>query len=433
MLGGTDMTIGFGTLTALFPLVLLLFGLVFTVVVDSYLRRDHRKIMLIILALCATLIVQNLWENDLFVSRTGLLLKGFLSAFGFAVRPVILILFLQIVQPDGKKWPLWASAGVNAALYFSSPLTKWCFQIREFDFAFLRGPLWISSFILSAVLLALLLLRSLFLFRETKKLEQLIPVFVAVCIIAAVALDLCVGMEPQPVSFLTIAIVAGVVFYYIWLHFQFVHAREKDMEAAQRVKIMMTQIRPHFLFNALNTIRALYAKDPPLADSTLENFSSYLRQNLDILNDADLIPFSKELEHTRLYAEIETQRFPNVRVDYRIEDRDFTLPALTVQPLVENAIRHGVRGRKDALVTVTAVREADFHRITVEDNGVGFDPDGLKTSDRSHIGIENVRSRVELLCEGTVTLKSAPGNGTSVTLLIPDASNKQIKEGPKCM
>ena len=170
MLGGqTDMTIGFGTLTALFPLVLLLFGLVFTVVVDSYLRRDHRKIMLIILALCATLIVQNLWENHLFVSRTGLLLKGFLSAFGFA---------MQIVQPDGKKWPLWASAGVNAALYFSSPLTKWCFQIREFDFAFLRGPLWISSFILSAVLLALLLLRSLFLFRETKKLEQLIPVFV---------------------------------------------------------------------------------------------------------------------------------------------------------------------------------------------------------------------------------------------------------------
>ena len=186
MLGGqTDMTIGFGTLTALFPLVLLLFGLVFTVVVDSYLRRDHRKIMLIILALCATLIVQNLWENDLFISRTGLLLKGFLSAYGFAVRPVILILFLQSVQPDGKKWPLWASAGGNAALYFSSPLTKWCFQIREFDFAFLRGPLWISSFILSAVLLALLLLRSLFLFRETKKLEQLIPVFVAVCIIAA--------------------------------------------------------------------------------------------------------------------------------------------------------------------------------------------------------------------------------------------------------
>ena len=421
------MTIGFGTLAVLFPLIILLLGLVFTVIVDPYLRREHRRIMLMILALCVSLMVQNVWEDALFVSRTGLQLKNFLAAFGYAVRPVILILFLYIVHPDGRKWPLWTLAGTNAALYFSSPFTKLCFTIQESNFALLRGPLWFFCFALSAFLLAYLLLRSAVRYRESKKREQLIPVFVSLTIVAAVALDLSVGMEPQPVYFLTIAIIAGSVFYYIWMHLQFVRAHEKDMEEAQRVKIMMTQIQPHFLFNALNTIRALYAKDPPAADKTLENFSSFLRQNLDILNDADRIPFSKELEHTLLYAEIETQRFPNVHVEYRIEDEDFEIPALTVQPLVENAIRHGVRGMEDGRVTISACREGDGHRITVEDNGTGFNPETLKTADGSHIGLQNVKSRVEALCGGELELNSAKGLGTRVTLLIPDASKNRKK------
>ena len=170
-------------------------------------------------------------------------------------------------------------------------------------------------------------------------------------------------MAQQPVAFLTIAIVVGSVFYYIWLHLQFVREHENDLMASQRIQIMMTQIQPHFLFNALNTIRALYAKDPPLADKTLEDFSTYLRQNLESLS----------LDHTRLYAEIEVLRFPNIHVEYRTWDQDFQIPALTIQPLVENAIRHGVRNRKDGLVTVTTVCESGCHRITVQDNGVGFD------------------------------------------------------------
>ena len=85
-----------------------------------------------------------------------------------------------------------------------------------------------------------------------------------------------------------------------------------------------------------------------------------------------MVPVTKELEHTRLYAEIEMLRFPNVRVEYQIEDSGFKIPALTIQPLVENAIRHGVRIRNDGLVTVSTFREADAHRITIEDNGAGL-------------------------------------------------------------
>ena len=130
--------------------------------------------------------------------------------------------------------------------------------------------------------------------------------------------------------------------------------------------------------------------------------------------------------NTRLYADIEILRFPNIRVEYRIEDAQFRIPALTIQPLVENAIRHGVRSREDGLVTISTVREAGAHRITVQDNGVGFDP--KHQQDESHIGLQNVKERVERMCGGTVIVESEIGAGTVVTLLIPDTSQNGMKE-----
>ena len=417
-----------GVLAVLFPLLFLLFGLGFTVVIDPYIKREHRRIMLIIVVLSLSLIAQNYWENALFITHTNLALKNALSAYGYSIRPVFLVLFLYIIRPKGKKWLWWLLAGINAALYCTSPFTKWCFEIRASDFLSLRGPLWFTCVMISGVLLLELLVRTILRYRETRKLEQLIPISVVLIIAASVALDMNI-MTEQPVAFLTIAIIVGSVFYYIWLHLQFVREHEQDLMAAQRIKIMMTQIQPHFLFNALNTIRALYAKDPPLADRTLEDFSTYLRQNLESLSQTELIPVSKEVEHTRLYSEIETLRFPNVCVEYNIEDDCFEIPALTIQPLVENAIRHGVRGKKNGKVTVSTVFEANTHIITIEDNGVGFDPAQQKTAeDGSHIGLENVKSRVEQMRGGTVVLKSKPGEGTAVTIRIPDAPEKKRRQ-----
>ena len=423
------MKIDFGTLAVLFPLLLLLLGLGFIVMIDTYIQRKQRRIMLIIAVLCLSLIVQNLWENALFVHRSNLALKNILAAYGYFVRPVILILFTYIIRPEGKKLIQWILAGINAALYFTSPFTKLCFEIRESDFATLRGPLGFTCFLISGLLLIELLIRTILRYRETRRIEQLIPVSVVFTIAASVALDVSMATE-QPVAFLTIAIVVDSVFYYIWLHLQFVREHEQDLMAAQRIQIMMTQIQPHFLFNALNTIRALYAKDPPLADKTLENFSTYLRQNLESLSQTELVPLAKELEHTRLYAQIEVLRFPNVRVEYHIEDESFKIPALSIQPLVENAIRHGVRSRKDGLVTVSAVRETGRHRITVRDNGVGFDPEEIDAGDeaRSHVGIRNLKDRIEQMCGGTMTVESEPGKGTCVTLLIPDENERNTME-----
>ncbi len=106
-------------------------------------------------------------------------------------------------------------------------------------------------------------------------------------------------------------------------------------------------------------------------------------------------------------------------------------PGATIQMLVENAIRHGVRSRTDGLVTVSAVRESGAHRITVRDNGVGFDSEKTDLTQGSHIGLRNVKERVEQMCGGKMLLRSELGKGTEVTLLIPDGDEREAKESRK--
>ena len=413
------------TLAVLFALLLLLAGLSFVVMIDPYIRREHRRIMLIIAALSLSLIIEDYGGNLLFLRRSHLVLKSCLSAFGYSVRPVILILYSYIIRPKGKKRLLWVLAGINAALNGSSPLTGLCFTIRETDFVMLRGPLWFSCMVVSAFLLAVLFVHSVFSYRETRRWERLIPLFVVLAILASVVMDLRVSVESQPISFLNVAIVVGSVFYYIWLHLQFVREHERDLTAEQRIQIMMTQIQPHFLYNTLSTIQALCSTDPQQAAGITGKFSAYLRQNLNTLEIPGLTSFEKELEHTRTYADIERVRFPNIRVEYAIEDSGFSLPPLTVQPIVENAIRHGVRIREEGVIRVVARKAEGGHEIVVSDNGIGFDVTPLEQNDGTHIGLKNVQERIEKMCGGSVTVVSQPDMGTTVTVFIPEREEEK--------
>ena len=113
-------------------------------------------------------------------------------------------------------------------------------------------------------------------------------------------------------------------------------------------------------------------------------------------------------------------RFPQIRMIYNISDSHFNLPALTVQPMVENAIRHGVRIRQDGVVTVRTSFYNGNHVIMIRDNGIGFDPSTLETADAQHIGFRNVRERIEKMCGGTLTVESRLDEGTTVEIRIPD-------------
>ncbi|MBR1749276.1 MAG: histidine kinase [Ruminococcus sp.] len=222
-----------------------------------------------------------------------------------------------------------------------------------------------------------------------------------------------------PVSYLTIAVVCCGLFYYIWLHLEFAKEHERALMAEQRIKIMMSQIQPHFVSNTLTTIQALCLLDPQKAFEVTGKFGSYLRNNIASLEEDNLIPIGKELEHTKVYAEIEMLRFPEISVEYNIEAEDFTLPALTIQPLVENAIRHGVRDRDHGVVEIATKITDDRYIITITDNGVGFDTKKPLPTDGSHLGIKNVRDRLSEMCGGTLLIDSKIDEGTTVTVTIP--------------
>ena len=238
-------------------------------------------------------------------------------------------------------------------------------------------------------------------------------------VVAAFLLDTFVTYTDKGITFTTIATVTSCLFYYIWLHLQFVHDHEKALMAEQRIRIMMSQIQPHFLYNTLSSIQALCLSDPEKAFDVTEKFGTYLRQNIDSLDQPQLIPFEKELEHTRVYSEIEMIRFPSIKIEYDTQDTGFSLPALTVQPLVENAIRHGIRGVENGVVCVSSKRAGDCYEITIADNGKGFDTEAAETASGTHIGIRNVKERIEEMCGGTLTVESSTGVGTTVTIRIP--------------
>ena len=114
---------------------------------------------------------------------------------------------------------------------------------------------------------------------------------------------------------------------------------------------------------------------------------------------------------------------------YDIQDRDFSLPPLTLQPMVENAIRHGVRIRDEGIVEVITRKQNGFHELLIRDNGVGFDTAKFESSDRSHVGLRNVQSRIESMCGGTMLIDSRVGEGTTIIIRLP--LRKEKEEGNK--
>ena len=415
-------------ITALFPVVFVLAGLTFTVVIDPYISRNHRRIMLAIIALSIVLIAQNIVEDSLAGGQFHWLWRTAASVVGYSVRPVFLILFLYIVQPNRKHLIWWRLAAVNCAVYmteFFSRLSVWI----DADNHYRGGPLSDTCLIVCAVLLAELLLQSVRMEPAGRKRDAAIHVLLVVMLVAALILDYQVGSRKQPVTFLTMAIIVCSVFYYIWLHLQFVREHEDDLKAKQRIQIMLSQIQPHFLYNTLSAIQYLCSRDPKAAEETTGKFARYLQGNMNALSGEETIPFSLELEHTRLYLEIEQVRYEDaMRVIYDVTCTDFSLPPLTLQPIAENAVRHGARGSEKEVGTVRiATREyPDRYEITVTDDGPGFDPEHIAPPDdgRAHIGIQNVRTRLESVCGGVLRYTSEPDGGTTAALVIPKRKEK---------
>ena len=374
--------------------------------------------MLAITGLVFSLVVQN--YADYISDQMGMdLLRTIASVWGYSVRPVILLLFIRLLNRKRKGIVLYGLVAVNTAIYFSAFFSRISFWIEDGHFH--RGTLGYTCHIISLIMLAYFFYLTICEVRRIPKKESIFPLLNVVLIFVGIGIDFFLARQ-QNITYLTIAIVNGSLFYYIWLHLQFVREHEKALIAEQQIQIMMTQMQPHFLYNTLSTIQALCRIDPEKASDTTEKFGIYLQQNLDSINQPELIPIKKELEHTKIYADIEMIRFKNVRVEYDIKDESFCVPALTVQPLVENAIKHGARIRKEGVVTVRTKKTDNGHEVVISDNGCGFDTTQQLGTDKTHIGIRNVEERVRIMCGGSVKIESRLNEGTTVTICIPETT-----------
>ena len=203
--------------------------------------------------------------------------------------------------------------------------------------------------------------------------------------------------------------------------------QQKLENEALTTKLLLAQIKPHFIYNCLAVIRA-YIDEPQKAEEALNHFAGFLRGSVDMLEETECIRADREFKVVDDYLYMQKLRFEDrlsIVTDYR--DRSFFIPAFSLQMLVENAVEHGISGSKDlhGSIWIRSFEEDGFHVVEVEDNGAGIPPEkpGASEEDqRLHVGLRNVEKRLERMCRGTLTIRSLEGKGTVAVIRIPSHS-----------
>ena len=303
----------------------------------------------------------------------------------------------------------------------------------------LRENLWVTHIVIGVGALVIIanIIYDLVKYPENhrKDLARKLPIVCVIGVLCDVVAFYVRGTS-SGLLFSLLALLLYIVFMGISMMFKYSEQERKLVEkdrllaqqertlTEQRIATMMSQIRPHFIYNTLGTIGQFCLEDPQKAADLVQQFSLYLRGNFTELDNAAPIRISQEIEHVQHYASIEQVRFPDMEVKYDLKAGEFLLPALTVQPLVENAIKHGLMGLESGgCVEISTYETQDAYCVCVKDDGVGFDQSALRDG-KKHIGIKNIRERIEVMCGGTLNITSIPGVGTTALITIPKDGGK---------
>ncbi len=292
------------------------------------------------------------------------------------------------------------------------------------------GPLYLVSQVIYIVLPALTMALAV-VNRKTLGWRETI-VFVLFGAIPVVAIPVQIIWNVVPVY---LASTVSMTFLYTSVHIlQVQNAAEMEKKLVEqelalsesRNALVLSQIQPHFLYNALTSIYRLCDVKPEAAKDAVDNFAKYLRGNLNSIKKTNLISFAEELNHTKAYLSLEKIRFDDeLEICYDISVSEFFIPPMTIEPLVENAVNHGISDLPDGgCVTISTAEFPDFYEIRVSDNGVGFDPNNLPNDGKLHIGISSVRSRLQIMCGGTLDFISAQNSGTTAIIRIPKGAEE---------
>lgn len=360
------------------------------------------------------------------------LLVRILSVFSFIYGYLFAGTYLQfiVVYTENKKLiklipKISISLGVVAVIpVFISFFTGWYFTVE--NGTFIQQPLCIYNYLYILIIYTIL---AIICFTQNK-----VPVSAKLTSVLNIIIHISavIAQTVYPSLKLTYPVTCIVVLMaYMMIYTKRGHLLQEAQEDLSKAQVSMTlsKIQPHFLFNSLTSISQLCLTDSEEAHTAIVEFAKYLRMNMDCLGNNTVVDFETELSHTKTYLKLEKLRYEDrLNIIYDITCDAFKIPSLTLQPIVENAVRHGISKLDEGGTIKISTHQIDNeYVIVVKDNGVGFLYDEQKSkkihtlSDkvRSHIGLENVEARIQALCNGRMEIASSIGCGTTICLYIP--------------
>lgn len=242
--------------------------------------------------------------------------------------------------------------------------------------------------------------------------------FALYCVLPLVSIVAQNNLPGYAIAYATLLLAIEILFLFLNVEKNIkIREDEKQLKEAN-IKIMMSQIQPHFVYNTLSSISTLITIDPDKAQKALDDFTDYLRMNFSTLTSTKLVPFDDELKHIQTYVNLEKMRFNDrLNVIYDIQVSSFMVPPLSIQPLVENAIKHGVLKKiEGGNVTLKTYENEKSYVVEVIDDGVGFDMESVDFRSNKHIGLNNVKHRITTMSKGQIVFDSQPGKGTKVVV-----------------
>lgn len=405
-------------------MIILLLGIEYFILHSKVISKQSKILITVILLLSLLNSMEGHLDDYLQSTeelRRMLWARRSVSFIGYSVRPFLIWLTWEHMSQDRRRffrYYLLGLAGFNmlvTSLCFWTDLVFWYADGQWW----IRGPLGFTTHAVSALMAyPFIHLMVQEYRRKNRRYASFILTFL-VTIVGAVAYDS--GVAPK-VSVLPEMLVTWCVLYFCYYYLVTEEEYRDGREQMMRTELMMMQIKPHFINNTLNTIQALCEIDGAQAAKTTGDFARYLRVNMTSMDQVHPIPVQEEMQHTQTYVNIEKVRFPHLDVQFDLRDTDFSVPILTVQPLVENAIVHGVRGMKNGRVVIRTRLTGEGHMIEILDNGKGMPTkeEQEKILDHHHgVALKNIQYRVSTMCSGTVEIESTPGQGTTVRLLFP--------------
>lgn len=199
-----------------------------------------------------------------------------------------------------------------------------------------------------------------------------------------------------------------------------------DDALKSRLRLLQSQMNPHFIFNAISAIMRLCIQNPMKAYELLGDFSDYLRANLFFGEFNEFINIQKEIDYINAYLKIEKARYgDNIRYHTEINcDRDFKIPPLFIEPIVENSVIHGAKGDSPLIIDIEILQKEEFLYVTVKDNGRGMSPKKVlevlsHQTEMNSVGLKNLKKRLMIYYGETINIASSAGAGTVVSYRIP--------------